>query len=678
MIPQAVGRYRILRQLGAGGMGEVYLAEDAALKRLVAIKVVVSSHTGDETSHARLVREAQAAATLDHPNVCAIYEVGEHEGRPFFAMQYIEGESLADRIARGPLSLRELVTIAEQIADALAQAHSRAIVHRDIKPQNIMLQGDRGVVKVLDFGLAKQAGPNYSMTTMPIITAAGSTAGTIAYMSPEQHRGIELTASTDVFSLGCVIHEMIGGTHPFTRASAAETTAAILGEAPTALPAATPIDLQRIVRKCLEKDPQRRYATAQDLLVDLRNFARDSNAGMTPASSTTPPGARMRKVAVIAAVAAVVLAAAALWMTFRPAPPTGGDVRVIAILPLHSSDAASAFLGDGISESVLNSLSQLRQIKVLARTTTFRYRGADVDAVTLRRELGVDAVLTGTVQQQGDGLIVQAELIDAVDGSQIWGQRYSNRRLADVFAVQEEIARDIAASLRLELAGTAAFAKRYTQDVEAYRAYVLGRASAQDRTEKGLQSALVYYRQAIDRDDRYALAWAGMTDAYLVLAARGTLLYSEARRLAKEAANRALALDPELAEAHAAVGQTHVYAGPFDFEAGDRSLRRAIELNPGSPLARQFLGVSLLEQGHVGEAVRELEIAHNLDPLAGFPTRFLAFAYMMQGDLARAVTTYRSANGQGGQFSIVWEGDLLARGGAAEEGLRAVDVARAR
>ena len=288
-------------------------------------------------------------------------------------------------------------------------------------------------------------------------------------------------------------------------------------------------------------------------------------------------------------------------------------------------------------------------------------------------------MLTGTIQQQGDGLIIQAELIDTADGAQIWGQRYSNRRLADVFAVQEEIARDIAASLRLELAdNTAAFSKRYTQDVEAYRAYVLGRASAQDRNEKGLQAALAYYRQAIDRDDRYALAWAGITDAYLVLAARGTLPYSEARRLASEAANRALALDPDLAEAHAAVGQTYVYAGPFDFNAGDQSLRRAIELNPGSPLPRQYLAVSLLEQGRLSEGVRELEISHDLDPLAGFPTRFLALGYMLQGDYARALKTYRSAADLGGKFSTVWEADLLVRTGAAEEELRAVETERGR
>ncbi|HTH25253.1 MAG TPA: protein kinase [Vicinamibacterales bacterium] len=676
MTPQAIGRYRIVRQLGAGGMGEVYLAEDAALKRLVAIKVVAASD-GDTASHARLVREAQAAATLDHPNVCAIYEVGEHGGRPFFAMQYIEGETLADRIAHGPPPLRELITIAEQVADALAQAHARTIVHRDIKPQNIMLQADRGLVKVLDFGLAKPSRLDHGGTTMPQITAAGTTAGTIAYMSPEQHRGGELTPATDVFSVGCVIHEMVGGTHPFARGSAAETIAAILGEEPAALPAATPAELQRIVRKCLEKDPLRRYATAHDLLVDLRNFARDSSAGL-PRATTIGTPSRRRAAGIVASVAVVALVAVLAWAAFLDTPARNAGVRVIAILPLHTADAAAAFLGDGISESVLNSLSRLRQIKVLARTTTFRYRGANVDVAALRRDLGVDAVLTGTVQQQGDGLIIQAELIDTADGAQIWGQRYSNRRLADVFAVQEEIARDIAASLRLELADTAAFTKRYTQDVEAYRAYVLGRASAQDRTEKGLQAALAYYRQAINRDDRYALAWAGITDAYLVLAARGALPYSEARRLAAEAANRALALDPDLSEAHAAVGQTYVYAGPFDFNAGDQSLRRAIELNPGSPLPRQYLAVSLLEQGRLSEGVRELEISHDLDPLAGFPTRFLALGYMLQGDHARALKTYRAAADLGGKFSTPWEADLLVRAGAAEEELRAVETERGR
>ena len=492
------------------------------------------------------MREAQAAATLDHPNVCAIYEVGEHDGRPFIAMQYIEGETLADRMARGPLSLRDSVTIAEQVADALAQAHARGIVHRDIKPQNIMLQADRGLVKVLDFGLAKQARLDHGGTTMPLdhggrhhrrhhrLHVAGAASRQRAH-AVDRHLQPGLRDPRDGWRHAPVRPRQRGGN---------DRGNSWRGPAP--LPAATPAELQRIVRKCLEKDPQRRYATAQDLLVDLRNFARDSSAGL-PAATTTVTPHRDRRAAGYRGRHGnkPVLQPRLAWSRFGEAPAGTATVRVIAILPLHTADASSAFLGDGISESVLNSLSRLRQIKVLARTTTFRYRGADVDVAALRRDLGIDAVLTGTVQQQGDGLIIQAELIDTADGSQIWGQRYSNRRLADVFAVQEEIARDIAASLRLELAG---HARPSPSDIPRTLRPIGPTCSAGHQrrigARKAVQAALVYYRQAIDRDDRYALAWAGITDAYLVLAARGTLPYSEARRLAADAADRALALDP--------------------------------------------------------------------------------------------------------------------------------------
>ena len=378
MIPQTIGRYRILRQLGAGGMGEVYLAEDAALKRLVAIKVVALSD-GDEASHARLVREAQAAATLDHPNVCAIYEVGEHDGRPFFAMQYIEGETLAERIALGPVPLRELIAIAEQIADALAQAHARTIVHRDIKPQNIMLQADRGLVKVLDFGLAKNARAGHGGTTMPQITAAGTTAGTIAYMSPEQHRGGELTPATDVFSLGCVIHEMVSRRAPVrtrqrggdarrdpwrgtgrTSGGHACRTTAHRPQVPGKRPATTLCDGAR---------PARRPAQLRSRFI-RRVAASDDDRHTVTKARCAESWPRWPLSALVAVL---------VWAAFLDTPARNAGVRVIAILPLHTADAASAFLGDGISESVLNSLSRLRQIKVLARTTTFRYRGANVD-----------------------------------------------------------------------------------------------------------------------------------------------------------------------------------------------------------------------------------------------------------------------------------------------------------
>ncbi len=668
MTPETIGRYRILKQLGAGGMGEVYLAEDPALKRQVAIKVLPAASGDDKAADARLVREAQAAATLDHPSVCAIYEVGEHGGRHFIAMQYVEGETLSDRLARASLPVADASRIAEQVADALSEAHAKGIVHRDIKPGNIMIAA-RGPAKVLDFGLAKRVRDlsGRDAETMQGLTATGAVVGTTAYMSPEQLRGEDPDARADVFSLGCVLQEMLSGRHPFARPSAAATVAAILDEQPPPLPGQLPAEFQRIVRKCLEKDRERRYSSARDLLVDVRNLVRDSASGL-PAAAAPPRAIRPLHVAFAATLG--VLLAGAGWILLRPGPAADASIRVLAILPLAAADASSEYLGDGISENIINSLSQLPELKVLARTTTFRYRGATVDTAALRRDLQVDAVLTGRVVQQGDSLVVSAELTNTADGAQIWGKRYNNRTLADVFAVQEEIARDIATGLRVELAGRdARFSRRETDDVEAYREYVVGREYAQRRTVADLEAAIDHYRRAIARDDRYALAWAGLTDAYIILAARGGLQPADGRRLAMEAAERALAIDPTLAEANAAVGQTKVYAAPFDFEGGDQALRRAIELNPGWAIAHQFIAVSLLEQGRLDEGIRELETAHELDPLSGFITRFLAFGHALKGDDARAMSIYRSAASLGPPFATNWDVDLYRQANALDEGL---------
>jgi serine/threonine protein kinase/tetratricopeptide (TPR) repeat protein len=670
MAPDTIGRYRVLRQLGAGGMGEVYLGEDPGLKRRVAIKMLPAASAGNETADARLVREAQAAATLDHPNVCAIYEVGEHGGQHFIAMQYVEGETLADRLARGPLPVSEALRTAEQIADALSEAHAHGIVHRDIKPGNIMLAA-RGPAKVLDFGLAKQLPladtSAADADTIQGLTTVGAVVGTTAYMSPEQLRGEEPDARTDVFSLGCVVQEMLGGRHPFAQPSTAATIAAILNEPPLPLPNHVPQELQRILRKCLDKDRERRYGSARDLLIDLRNLVRDTSSGLSiPAAR---PRRRLRLILTAAAAIAVMVGIGMWWRLLRPAS-ADRPIRVLAILPLAAADSSSEYLGDGISENVINSLSQLSELKVLARTTTFRYRGASVDMAALRRDLSVDAVLTGRVVQEGDSLIVSAELTNTADGAQVWGHRYNNRRLADVFAVQEEIARDIATGLKVELAGRdARFSKRETDDVEAYRMYVVGREYAQRRTVVDLEAAVDNYRRAIARDKRYALAWAGLTDAYVLLASRSALQPAEGRRLAMEAADRALAIDPGLAETNAAVGQIKVYSAPFDFEGGDRALRRAIELNPGWAIAHQFLAVSLLEQGRLDEGVRELEVAHALDPLSGFITRFLAFAHLLKGDAAKAMSIYRSAAALGPPFATYWDVELYQQANAVDEGI---------
>ena len=379
-LEKTIGRYRIICRLGAGGMGEVFLAEDSTLKRRVAVKILPRASDGDEASRLRLLREAQAAATLDHPNVCAVYEVGEDGGRSFIAMQFVDGETLADRLARGPIAPHAALRIAEAIADALGAAHARGIVHRDVKPANVMLSSN-GQIKVVDFGLAKVVGPSPTSSvdeTAPAITAAGAIVGTVAYMSPEQVRGEALDTRTDVFSLGVVLHEMLSGRHPFRRASAAESIAAVLVETSPALQ--TGVEWQRIVGKCLAKERERRYVSAIDLLVDLRNLERETSSSPVAPARAWRPTARWAGLSAAAAIAAIVVS---IWSVGRrPTPPDTPPLRVLAILPLQDSSANG--FGDGISESVINSLSQLSELKVLGRTTTFRYRGADIDLAALR------------------------------------------------------------------------------------------------------------------------------------------------------------------------------------------------------------------------------------------------------------------------------------------------------
>ena len=658
----------MLRKLGAGGMGEVYLAEDAVLNRRVAIKFVIES--ADAPSKSRLLREAQAAATLEHPNVCAIYEVGEHENQPYIVMQYVEGETLAERLARGPLAPADAIRIATQLAGALAEAHAHGVVHRDIKPQNIMLT-PRGQVKVLDFGLARRSQPDNAATLTG--TDFGVIAGTLSYMSPEQLRGESPDPASDVFSFGCVVYEIVSGRHPFTRSSSAETISAILTEPVSRLEPFVPPELERIVRKCLEKSATHRYASAGEVVADLPNAENWGNSDRVSDVAVVHRGrSRTLMIVAIVATAAVIVAS---WLYWRRSGTVKNASPIIAVLPLVTPDQSSVYLGDGISESVINSLTRLQGIKVLARTTTFQYRGEHVNHASLRRELGVDAILTGTASHRGDDLVVQAELINAADNTQLWGQRY-NRKVNNVFEVQEEIARAIASRLGVELTGREArFTKRYTDDLEAYRAYVLGREYAQRHTIAGLQDALNQFKYAISRDPRYALAWAGLTDAYINLWSRGSLPYSEQRRMAVDAAEHAVALDPDLAEAHAAVGQTHVFVGPFDFQAGDRAFARAIALNPGGPLARQYQAVSFVAQGRYSEAVQQLETAHDLDPLSGFITRFLAYAYLLNGDTSRAIDTYRAARTQGPLFSTIWESEFFVRIGSIDEGLAELKAA---
>src|SRR5215813_1563944 len=567
-------------------MGVVYLAQDTKLDRTVALKILPAELAADPERMRRFVQEAKAASALSHPNVAHIYEIGEANGTNFIAMEYVEGQTLDAKLKGRALEAGEIIDIATQVADALDEADSKGITHRDIKPSNVMITA-RGQAKVLDFGLAKVPAhqPQLTESDMPTVrkTDPGVVMGTVQYMSPEQALGREVDHCTDIFSLGVVMYEMSTGRLPFSGASNSETIDRIAHSQPEAIARfnySVPRELERIIRKCMEKEPGRRYQSARELLVDLRNLKRDSDSGvMACGEETAKPRSNLRLTVSAAIIVVVALAAGFGWYMLAG---RGKAIDSVAVLPFVNANADPNidYLSDGIPESIINSLSQLPNLKVMSRSSVFQYKGKDTDAQAVAKELKVQAVLTGRVAQRGDGLSISVELVNGQDNSQIWGQQY-NRKLAEVFAVQEEIAKEISEKLRLKLTGAEGqqLAKRPTENLKAFQYYTQGRLYANRRTREDLLAAIRYCEKAIEEDPNYALAHAGIADAYMNLGIRGYIAPIEARRKAEETARKAVALDENLAEAHVSLSHSYTF-NPANFSLGDRELRRAIELSP--------------------------------------------------------------------------------------------------
>jgi serine/threonine protein kinase/tetratricopeptide (TPR) repeat protein len=685
MLGRSLGHYRILSPLGAGGMGEVFLAEDTKLGRKVAIKLLHPESLSDEHAGKRLLREAQAAAKLDHPNICIIHEVREEGGYSFIVMQYVEGEALSSRIQKGPLKPAELLNVAVQVADALREAHSREITHRDIKPQNIMVTPS-GQAKVLDFGLAKllpeQTSTSSDAQTNSLVTEPGMIIGTVPYMSPEQVKGQTIDARSDLFSLGAVFYEMATGKQPFAAGSMAETLSAILREEPEPLARyarGLPSGLQRIVAKCLEKDKSQRYQSAGDLLIDLGRLKTDVDSGAAVTLAVWREKGRRRWILPGVALVVVALASIGLYFLLGKKRLDNDAIRSLAIMPFvnASNDPNAEYLSDGITENLIDSLSQLSQLKVIARTTAFRYKGSDPDPQALGRDLSVNAVVTGKVFQQGDNLIVQADLLSTADGSQVWGARYT-RKLSDVFAVQEQIAREIAANLKFKLTGaeTQALSKRYTENINAYQDYSIGLTYLRRRTSRDFFTAIGYFEKAIAEEPNYALAYAALTEAYTSVTIRGLIGPAEGRRKIEEAARNALSLDPNLAESHVAIAEPYLYFPPYNFSAGDREVRLAIELNPGMALAYQVLGASLMEQGRLDEALGVWAKAREIDPLSPIIARLEAFTYLQKGDYPRSLELLRRSKELAPPFIVWGEIEIYIQNGKLDEVLAELERAK--
>jgi serine/threonine-protein kinase len=747
-----LGGYEIRSQLGVGGMGEVYLAYDIKLDRKVALKTLPTEVAANQQRMRRFVQEAKAVSALNHPNILTIHEIGEDAGTNFIATEFIDGETLRQCLRREPMKLGVMLDLTIQIAAALSAAHAAGIVHRDLKPENIMLRHD-GIVKVLDFGLAKLTftEPSNADTQAPtktfFKTDPGTVVGTAIYMSPEQARGLEVDMRTDIFSLGVVLYEMVTGCLPFAQSTSNEVLASLLSDKePQPLARYSrevPVELERIVSKALRKNREQRYQTVKDLLLDLQNlkqeleFERRMERSLPPKSKSemgTGANADAKTVMVSAAqrtvsergfgsaiklnqrsamitIVALLTVALAAGAYYRFAHGRGEPINSIAVLPLvnASGDPNLEYLTDGIAESLMNSLSQLPNLKVMSRNTTFRYKGKEQDAEKVGKELNVRAVLTGSLKQIGEQIVISVSLDDAVDNHQIWGSQY-DRKVSDLLSVQREIARDISGNLKLKLssADENRLTKRYTENPEANQLYLKGLFYWNKRTGDSAKKAIEYFQQAIERDPNYALAYAGLADAYPALTFFADTPPQESFPKAKAAAKRALELDETLAEAHTSLAATLFYYDR-NFPEAEREFQRSIELNPNYATAHHWYGVTYLAKTErFDEAIAELKRAQELDPLSlainadlgntyiqarqydkaieqlrktiemdqnfYFAHALLGMAYELKGDFQNAVVEYQKARQlNDNSFVLALLGHIYAASGRKDEALKKLD-----
>ena len=707
MIGQTISHYKILEKLGEGGMGIVYKAHDTRLNREVALKFLPTHLAASEQDKARFIQEAQAASALNHPNVCTIHDIQEHEGQMFIVMEFVDGQTLRDRLTSGIPPLKSGIDIGIQITDGLAAAHERGIVHRDIKPENIMVRKD-GIVQIMDFGLAKLQGVSR-------LTREGSTVGTAGYMSPEQVQGQDADHRSDIFSLGVLLYELFAGHLPFKGVHETALMYEIVHvDVPPMSSVKPEIDprLDAIVLECLEKDRNERAQSAKQVSIDLRRFRGDSAGKRHERTSVhdirkpQPSGSRPRLVKAGFAIGLLaIIAAAVLYFT----KGNGEAITSLAVLPFvnTSTDSSMEYLSDGITESLINSLSQLPQLKVMSRSSVFRFKGDMADPQATGQKLGVRAVLLGRVLQRGNVLLIRAELIDVSDNTNLWGEQYT-KTSADILAVQEEITREISQRLRLRLADkdTERLARRPTENTAAYQFYLKGRYHWNKRSVDGIQRSIEYFQQAVDEDPNFALAYSGMADAYGVL---GWFEYGVRSPLstypkALEAARKALEIDPDRAEPYASLAFVKLVYD-HDHASADKNFKRSFQLNPSYATAHQWYAEYLTSQGDTVKGVEVMKHALTLDPLSLIITRdvgwMLYFArrhneaneyflkaleldpnfmrghlilgqnYIQQGLFEKAIAEFETASRLSqGTVSTIMTGYCHARAGRAEEANR--------
>ncbi|MBA2527038.1 MAG: protein kinase [Pyrinomonadaceae bacterium] len=725
-----LSHYRLVEKIGAGGMGEVYLAEDTKLDRKVALKILPAAVAADQERMRRFVQEAKAAAALNHPNIAHIYEIGEADGTYFIAMEYVEGATLRQMVHRERTPLDKFLRYLAQVAEGLAKAHDAGIVHRDLKPDNVMVTRD-GYAKILDFGLAKllertkpESAAEMSEAATAMMPAQHSTPGvvmgTVGYMSPEQARGQTIDQRSDIFSFGCILYEAAAGRRAFEGDSVIDTLHKIIYEPAPAIPdlnPSAPAELQRIIRKCLAKEPGKRYQSIRDAANDLEELleelkgtgemhrsvappskattggaARSTQSGRLAAESTAqishPPASSAEYLVTefkrhkIAGLLVILVVAAAVVgvMSYLRARNTEVAIDSLAVLPFvnQTRDPETEYLSEGLAESLIYRLSQLPNLKVSPTSSVFRYKGREIDPREVGNELGVSAVLTGRITQRGDRLTISAELIDVRHNKLLWGEQY-DRKTSELLATQREIARQIAENLKLKVSGQErGLAKHYTESNEAYQLYIKGRFYWNKRNAEAFRKAIEYFKQAIEHDPNYALAYAGLADAYVLFPVYAAGSPQESYPKAQAAARKALEIDDTLAEAHTSLAMALV-KNDWNFAESNREFQRAIELNPNYATAHQWYGLHyLVATGRFDEAIAEGKRAEQLDPLSLIINTDLGSTYLMARQYDNAIEQFRKALEMDQSFyNAQWRlGTAYAMKGSFQEAIAEYQKAR--
>ena len=668
MIGQTISHYKILEKIGEGGMGIVYKARDIKLDRLVALKFLPHDLPSMGQEQERLLQEARAASQLNHPNVCVIYGIEEFNGEHFIEMELVDGRMLRERIQESPLSVKETLSYAVKIGDALQEAHAKGIVHRDVKSENIMINS-KNQIKVMDFGLAKLRGSAQT-------AKSSSTTGTLAYMAPELIQGEEADVRSDIFSFGVVLYEMLTGNLPFRGEHESALMYSIVHEEPQPIEkfrSDLSVEIMRIIDKALKKEPSERYQSAAEMVAELRKLKSETTvihtglfSNASHAIGTVSSLKKYRPVYLIAVFAILAVAG----VLYKWLPTKNDPIDSVAVLPLINAigDPDLDYLCDGITESVINDLAKISELRVIPRTTMFRFKNPDVDPQAVGSKLNVRAVLTGRVSRRGDQLNIQIDLIDIKKESQVWGQQFQSP-ITDILSLQTQITHDVSYQLRMEISGETQkqWTKKFTENRDAYRLYLQGRYYWNKRKAADTEKAVACFRQAIDLDPNYALAYAGMADCYIIQEKYADVPGKESFAKAETAARKALALDSTIAEAHTSLG--FVLTQSWDLKGAEEEFKKAIVLNPKYATSFHWYSILLNQMGRPEEGFEAIEHAMELDPLSPVIVSNVAMGYFSKGDFEKAGYYFDKTLELDSSFTpaLAWKGRLLFKQGFTQE-----------